>query len=111
MNDDPLARYRLENHEVVHVPVHDRRERQAAQVVQLETQRPARQMHLVGDLDETPERDALQRHGVTAPQCVQVNAMAMVGGDHGQAGEPALGCLGLQDLRQTRPAADIQERV
>ena len=38
VNDDPLARYRLENHEVVHVPVHDRRQRQATHVVQFEAQ-------------------------------------------------------------------------
>ena len=100
MNRDPLARNRLEHDEMVQIPVHDRRQGQPAQIVQLKAKRPAGQMHLVGDLDQTPERHALQRHRVAAPQRVQVNAMAMVGGDHGQTGEAALGRFRLQDLRQ-----------
>src|SRR4051812_3829150 len=66
-------------------------------------------MHLVGDLDHAAQRDALERDRVPAPQRVQVDAVAMVAGDHGEAGEAAFRGLVLQDARQPAAAAEMQE--
>ena len=72
----------------------------AARCVELEAQRSARQVQLVRHLDQPAQRHALQRDRMPAAQRVQVDAVAVVAGDHRQAGEPALGRLGLQDVRQ-----------
>ena len=77
--------------------------------LKLEAQRPAGQVHLARDLDQAAQRDALQRDRMTAAQRVQVDAVAVVGGDHGQAGEPAFRRLGLQDHRQAPAAAELQK--
>src|SRR5262245_60610969 len=44
VNSDRFTGYRLEDHEVAHVPVQDCRQAKLAQVPELETQRPARQV-------------------------------------------------------------------
>src|SRR5271165_311691 len=79
--------------------------------MQLEAKRPAAELHLVCHLDQPPEGDPVQRHGIAAPERVQVDAVAMVGGDHGEAGEPALGRLGLQDAWKAGSAADVEESL
>jgi hypothetical protein len=89
--------------------VHDRRQAQLPQAVELEAERPAGEVELARHLDHAAQGDALQRHRVAAPQRVQVDAVAVVGGDHGQAGEAAFGGLGLQDARQAPAAAEVEE--
>jgi hypothetical protein len=59
---------------------------QEPDVMQFEAERTACQVHLIGHLDEPSERNALQRHGMTAPERVQVDAVAMIRRDHCQAG-------------------------
>jgi hypothetical protein len=48
---------------------------------QFKAARPARHMQLVRHLDQPPERDPLQRHGMAAER-VQVDAVLMIGFDH-----------------------------
>ena len=109
MNDDTLAADRLQDHEVVQVPVDDRRQGQQPDVVQLEAKRATRQVHLVCHLDQSAKRHPLQRHRMAAAQRVQVDPMPVVGRDHRQACKPALRRLGLHNTWQPGPAADVQE--
>ncbi|MDI3308260.1 MAG: hypothetical protein QJR07_14300 [Acetobacteraceae bacterium] len=46
---------------------------------------------------------------MAAAERVQVDAVAIIGSDHGEAGEAALGGLGLQDARQAATAAEIEQ--
>ena len=94
---------------MVQVPVQDRGQAQLPEVVQLDAQRPAGQAQVVRHLDEALERHPAQGHRVAPPQRVQVDAVAVEGGDHGQAGEAALGGLGLPDQGQAVAAAEVQE--
>jgi hypothetical protein len=66
-------------------------------------------VHLVRHLNQGPECYPLQRHRMATPQRVQVDAMAVIRTNHGQAGEPAFSCFGLPHNREVAPAADIQE--
>ena len=107
MDDDAGARDFLEHHEVVQVPVQYARHAELAQFVQLQPQRTRRQVHLLGDADEVGQPRALQRHAEAAAQVDQVLAAAVVGGDHRQAGEPALGRFGLERDRQAAAEAEL----
>ncbi|HYZ24824.1 MAG TPA: hypothetical protein VE690_21975, partial [Rhodopila sp.] len=42
-------------------------------------------------------------------QRVQIQPVAVIGGDHGEAGEAALRRLGLQDAGQAGAAADVKQ--
>jgi hypothetical protein len=55
------------------------------------------------------ERRPLERDRELAAQRVEVNLMAVIRGDHGQAGETALGGFGLQDDRQARAADQVRQ--
>ena len=67
------------------------------------------QVQLARHLDEGPQRHAVERHGVAAPQRVQIDAVAVVRGHHREAGEPALGRFRLTDEGQAPAAAEAEE--
>ena len=104
-----LAAGRFQNHEVIQVPVDDGRQGQESNVMELEPKRPAPQVHLGRHLDQPPERDAIQRNRMAAPERVQVDPMPMIGCNHGQTSQPALSRLCLQDRRQAGSATEVQE--
>ena len=64
--------------------------------------RPSK-MQLARHLDQGAQRHPLQRHRMATPQRVQIESVAVVRGDHGQAGEAALGRFGLPDDGQAVP--------
>src|SRR5215204_3358488 len=109
MHDNPFSGDRLQNHEVGHVPVKNGREPELAQVLQFVPERPSEKMDVARDLDESAKRDAVERGRITAPQGIQVNAMAVVGRDHGQAGEAAFRRLRLPNARQIAPSRKIKK--
>ena len=85
------------------------RQTQLPQIVEVELERPAGQFKLLGDLHQRLERDPLQRHWKTPAQRVQIDPVAVEGGDHGEAGDPAFRRLGLQIDRQAPPATEIKQ--
>src|SRR3954471_3360203 len=91
MHDNSFSVDRLQNHEVTHVPVKNGRQPELAQVLQFVPERPSEKMDVARDLDESAKRDAVERGRITTPQGIQVNAMAVIGRDHGQAGEATFG--------------------
>jgi hypothetical protein len=99
---------RLEHHEVVQVPVQDAGRAQLRQLLELEAHRPRRQVQAPGHLHEVGERGALERHGEAAAQAREVDAMAVEARHHADAGEAALGRLGLQVDRQAACRAEAQ---
>ena len=109
MNQDSSSRDRLQNHKMVHIPVHDRRHMQALEVTKFEAQRSADEMHLARYLDQGPERGPFQRHRMAAPERVQVDAVAVIRADHCEAGEPAFSRLSLLDNWEAALAAEIQQ--
>ena len=78
-----------------------------AQAVEFEAQRPAGQVQLARHLGQAAEGNPFEGDRMTAPQCVQVYAVAVIGGDHSQASEAAFGRLGLPDEGQAGLAAEI----
>src|SRR5437763_346191 len=94
---------------MIHVPVHDRGQRQTPEMPKLETNRPTAKMHLTGDVNERSESDSFQRYRMAAPERVQIDAVAVVRRDHGQTGETAFGGFRLMDDGQAAPAAEIQQ--
>ena len=82
---------------------------QLSEMAKFEAQRSAREVHLTRHLNQAPECDPLQRHRVATPECIQVDAMAVIRADHGQAGEPAFSGFSLLHDREVGPAAEIQE--
>src|SRR5258708_3717120 len=108
MNHDGLLRDRLQDHEVIHVPVHDRRQVQLWQMVELEAQRTANQVEMGRHLDQGAERGSFQRYGMATSERVQVDTVPVVRGDHRQASEPAFRRLGLYDDRQPVAGVEVQ---
>src|SRR5262249_24875089 len=94
---------------MVHIPMHDRRQTQLLQLAKVKAQRSAGEVHLACHLNQGPEGYPLQRHGMGTPQRVQVDAMAVIRTNHGQASEPAFSCFGLPYNREVAPAVEIQE--
>src|SRR6476661_5378902 len=109
MNHDPSSRDRLQNHEMAHVPVHDRGQVQLPKVVKFEAYRSAGELHLARHLDQRPERDPFQRYRIATPKGVQIDAVAVIRANHGQAGESAFSCFGLPNNRESPQAAEIQK--
>jgi len=87
----------LEHDEVVQVPVQDRRQRDAAEPFGLEPQRAAAEIELPGDVHQVAQPRPLERKAEALAHGVEVDPVAMMPRDHRQAGQPALGCLALQD--------------
>jgi hypothetical protein len=89
--------------------MHDHRQMQLPELAKLEAQRSAGEMHLARHLNQGPECDPLQRHRMATSERVQVNAVAVIRANHGQAGKPAFSCFGLLYNREVAPAGEIQE--
>src|SRR3954447_17654548 len=66
-------------------------------------------MKVARDLDEGAERDTVERGRIAASQGVQVEAVAVVGGHHGQAGKAAFRRFCLPNNRQMSPVREIEE--
>src|SRR5688572_17817732 len=65
-------------------------------------------MELSGRLHQERERRALEGDGEAAAQRGEVDAVAMEAGDHSEAGQPALGRLGLQEHGQAGARSELQ---
>src|SRR6266566_4393427 len=82
---------------------------QLPKLTKLETHRPADQVQMGSHFDEGPQRHPLQRYRMTTPKRVQVDAMAMIRGNHGQASQSAFGRFGLLDDGQAAPAGEVEQ--
>src|SRR5215813_12840143 len=109
MNQDSSSGDRLQNHEMVHIPMHDRGHTQALEVAKFEAHRSADQIHLARYLDQGPERGPFQRHRMATPERVQVDATAVIRANHCQAGKPAFSRLGLLDNWEATLTTEIQQ--
>jgi hypothetical protein len=89
--------------------MYDRRQMQLPELAKFEAQWSAGEVHLARYLNQGPERDSLQRHRMATPERIQVDAVAVIRANHGQAGEAAFSCFGLLNNREVAPAAEIQE--
>ncbi|MNG95701.1 hypothetical protein D3C79_547440 [compost metagenome] len=98
----------LEHHEVVEVPVQHTGQAQLPQRLQFQTQRPAGQAQLAGHGHQLLEGCALHRRRQFLAQRKQVVVLAMVTGDHRQAGLAALGGFGLEHHGQLAADAESQ---
>ena len=65
---------------------------------------------MAGHFDEGPQRHPFQRYRMTTPKRVQVDAMAVIRGKHGQAGQSAFGRFRLMDDRQAAPTGEDSTR-
>src|SRR4051812_24087228 len=65
-------------------------------------------MKLPGKLDEPTERHSLQRNWMAPPERVEIDLVPVIGGDHCQTREAALGRFGLQDDRHPLAPTEIQ---
>lgn len=92
-----------------HIPVHDRGQIELPEVAELEPQRSAGELHVVGHLDYGPKRHTPQRYWIAPPECVHVDAVPMIRANHCQAGKSAFGRFGLTDNWQVTPAAEIEQ--
>ena len=99
------------DHEMIEIPVEDRRERELREVVQLEPHGSGSQMEVRRDLDEGSEGRSFERDRVMLPETGQVGAMAMKRRDHCQTREAALGPLRLQDHGCGFPTREGEPRV
>ena len=96
VDDDAVAAGLLEHDEVVEVPVQDARRLQHPQLLQLETHRTRGKPDPVGHADQVLEIDALERDRKAPAQLGQLRRIAVVAGNHREAGKTAFGGLGLQ---------------
>src|SRR5262249_26310177 len=67
-------------------------------------------MQLAGDMDHGSEGDAFERDRIPTPERIQVDAVTVIGSDHGQAGEAAFSGLCLMNDWQVAAALEIQQR-
>src|SRR5262245_64302563 len=74
---------------MVHVPVDYGRQLQPPEMGHFEAERPAREMHLARDLNEGPECDPLERYRMLAAKGIKIDAVPVIGADHGQTGQTA----------------------
>src|SRR5438105_1798628 len=95
---------------MVQVPMQDAGRAKLRELAQIEAQGPRRQVEAPGDLHEVGERRALERHREAPPQAREIDAMAVVAGDHADAREAALRGLGLQEYRQSLAGSELKPR-
>src|SRR5689334_927817 len=77
---------------------------------QLETNCARGEAQLAGHMDYGPERHSFERYRIPAAQSVQVDAVAVIRGDHGQACEPAFSGLRLMNDREMPARFEMQQR-
>ena len=91
---------------MIEVPVQDAGKSQLRGVLQIQLHGATGQPQALGDLHHGREPCALERNGISLPQCPQIGAQAVVAGDHAEAGQAAFGGLGLQDQWQLTAEAE-----
>ena len=96
----------FQHHEMVQVPVQDAGGPQHAEFIEVQTQRPCGEAEAIRDRDHVLERRSLQREAVAPAQRTGVGMVAVIAGDHGEAGEPAFRGFRLQDDRQAPAPAE-----
>src|SRR5262245_16804394 len=109
MNHDASSGNGFQNYKMIHVPVHYSRQLQPPEIGHFEAQRSAREVHLARHLDEGPECDPLQRYRVLTAKSIKINAVPVIGANHGQAGQPAFGRFRLTDHGEMATASKIQQ--
>ena len=103
VQDDRAAGVGLLQHdEVAQVPVQDAGPAQLHQLVDLQPQRARGQMLCRGHRHQGAQAQARHRHRMALAQRQQVGAHPEMAQHHGQAGQAALGRLGLQHHRHAR---------
>ena len=108
--DDHRAPVHLgHHHEVVQIPMEDRRQAELAEQVQIQPQWASGQVEALGKLDQVGERRALQRNRVLSSQGDEVGLVSEVAGDHGKARQAALGRLGLEHERRSFATGEGEE--
>jgi hypothetical protein len=80
---------------------------QLPDVGEFEAQWPAGELHLTPHLNHGPERHAFQRYRMATPERVQVDAVAVIRANHGEASKSTLSCLGLSNNWNMALAAEI----
>ncbi len=80
---------------VVEIPVRDARQLKLAQVLQVQAQGPATESEISPDLYYLGEGGTFEGKCMAAAKLPESDVVAMMRGDHGQAGESAFSCLGL----------------
>src|SRR5204863_9439412 len=100
MHHDASGRGMFQDYEVVHVPVQNAWSLEISEAFKLYPQWTSLQFKAGGKADDMGQRCGSQGNGETSAQRRQVNAVAMIVGHHGQAGQPAFRCLRLKDDRQ-----------
>lgn len=81
MHNNAVAGNRLEYDEVAHVPVEDRRSTQLVQMLELVSERPAKQMQLARQLNQSTKRNPVQRYGMPSSQRVLAESTVAPGGN------------------------------
>ena len=104
VDDGDTALHLRQHDEVAQIPVQDARELQLRKMLELGAQGSRIELQLPRHRHQVGQRHALQRQREALPQRRQVAAKAVVRGHHGEAGQAALRCLGLQNHRQARRA-------
>src|SRR4051794_20640895 len=79
----------LQNYEMVHIPMQNRGEPQAAQMFNLQPERPTRETKLGCSVHYSSERRAFKRDGMLPTQRVEIAVSSMIRGYHRQASKPA----------------------
>ena len=79
------------------VPMEDRRGAEELEVLRVAAKRAGGEIERVRGGDEVVEGGALDGNGEAAPEGGHVGVEAVVGGDHGEAGEAAFCGFGLAD--------------
>ncbi len=88
-----------QDHEMIHVPMQDRRQAQLAERDERRLHAARRQLHAVGNHLDVAQRDAAHRRRQAQPHRRQVGAQAVIARDHRHAGDAALRRLRLQNDR------------
>jgi hypothetical protein len=87
--------HRFEDHEMVHVPVQDRRHLEVREILRLEPEGTGLEPDLFGQMRHRVNAQSIRGRGMAEPKGNEIDAVPEPGGDHSQAGMPALGRFGL----------------
>ncbi len=96
---------------MIQVPVQDCRQAQLVDLMELEAQRPAGEVEMGRDLHQRFQRGTLEGDRMATAQVAEIHMVAVVGSYHGEAGEAALGGLGLVNDGQAATPAEVGEQA
>ena len=100
VNDEGAPSNRFEHHEMIHVPMQDRRQLELREMLRFEPQRAGLEPELFGQQRHGVDAQSVCGRGVAEPQGDQIDPVAEPMGDHRQAGVAALGRFGLSQQWQ-----------